>query len=305
MKLFFFLVIGLILGPSFLSLEFPTQASTVVMVCTNLFLFVGGLEMSLRKTRAQFKSALKLSIGAFVPPFIIGLLMALFLITDGSGQKLSINAALFLAIALSVSALPVAIQILKDLDLYDTEIGRLVISAATLCDIVAWIAFAFLVPSEGLGPWLRSHISVFFFFLGLFVSDTSFAEKYLHKGLAAFSKWVCAPIFFISIGWKLSLWQHLNLWQITWVLFIACLTKFAGSYLVAEKIGFSKKDSTLIGLALNSRGAVEIIIASLALQQGLIDQTLFATLVIMAVVTSLLPEPLTHLLKLKGPTAHH
>ncbi|QDK39487.1 cation:proton antiporter [Bdellovibrio sp. NC01] len=299
MKLFLFLLIGLLLGPSALGWRFPTEVSSLVAVCSNLFLFVAGLELSLKKTREPFSKAVKLSFGAFLPPFIVGLLMAFFLITDGNGQPLAMNTAIFIAIALSVSALPVAIQILKDLGLYESEMGRLIVSAATLCDIIAWVAFAFLLPSEGIGPWLQSHISVIFFFLGLIVSDTRFGQPRLRGYLVQASKWVFGPVFFISIGWKLNLWQNLHLTQILIVMIVACTTKFVGSYFAAKKIGYSHKRSTLIGLALNSRGAVEIIIASLALKQNLIDQTLFATLVIMAVVTSLLPEPLTHIWKLK------
>ncbi len=53
-----------------------------------------------------------------------------------------------------------------------------------------------------------------------------------------------------------------------------------------QKINF--RDSLTIGVAMNSRGAVELIIASIGLKEGIIDQNVFSVLVIMAFATTLI-----------------
>ncbi|MBO9667372.1 MAG: cation:proton antiporter, partial [Bdellovibrio sp.] len=161
------------------------------------------------------------------------------------------------------------------------------------------IAFSLILPSEGLIPWFTSHISVAFFFLGLFLSDVPVVSQPMRRSLELASRWIFGPMFFISIGWKLNLWQHFDLAQVLLIFFTASLSKFIGAYFSAKSLGYSTKKSSLVGLSLNARGAVEIVLATIALQQSLINQTLFTTLVVMAVVTALLPEPVTHLLKLK------
>jgi Kef-type K+ transport system membrane component KefB len=298
MKLFLLLSIGVLLGPSFGKIVYPESFSGFISLCANMFLFVAGLELSLRKTKECLPQALRLTFGAFALPFVVGLLTAWILFHTNDGLSFTNQSWLFLAIALSVSALPVAVQILKDLNLYQTDIGRLIISTATLCDIIAWVGFAFLLSGNGLGSWIKSHLPVFLFFAGLGLSDFKFWKKSWTAGLEKMSKWIFGPVFFICIGWKINLLTHFNLTQVLIVFTTACVSKFFGSYFMAKYLGHSHKQSTLIGLALNSRGAVEILIASLALRQGLIDETLFTTLIVVAVGTSLLPEPLTHLLKL-------
>jgi Kef-type K+ transport system membrane component KefB len=60
------------------------------------------------------------------------------------------------------------------------------------------------------------------------------------------------------------------------------------------------KDSLAVGFAMNARGAMEMILASVALEFGLIDQRIFVALVTMALVTSMMSGPLLQRL-LKKP----
>mgnify|MGYP006258208655 CR=1 FL=1 len=255
-----------LLGPSFFNISYPQNFSGFVTLSANMFLFVAGLELSLRKTKECLPQALRLTAGAFILPFVVGLLTAWLLLKSSDGQQFSVQSWFFLAIALAVSALPVAVQILKDLKIYNTDIGRLIISTATLCDIIAWVGFALLISDDGLWPWIKSHLPVFLFFAGLALSDVSFWKKSWTHHLEKLTKWIFGPVFFICIGWKIDLLAYIDIKQVLIVLTTACLSKFLGSYWSAKYIGLSTKKSTLVGLALNARGAVEIMIASLALQ---------------------------------------
>ncbi|WP_413587237.1 cation:proton antiporter [Bdellovibrio sp. HCB274] len=297
MKLFLFLFVGLVMGPSFLEIGFPKFADPVASICANLFLLMAGLELSFKKMGRQLLPAAKLSVGAFLFPFLTGLIAAMIILRDTplAGPE----SYIFIALALAVSALPVAIQILKDLKLYHTDLGRLIIATATLCDILAWVCFALILPAESLKSWFVTHLSLVFFFLGLALSDSPYPSERLREQLQRLNTWVFGPIFFISIGWKLNLWLNLDWSQVLLVFILASVSKWGGSYWTARQMGFSKQRSLLLGLTLNSRGAVEIIISNLALQQGLISEKIFATLVILAIATSLIPGPVTRLAKLR------
>lgn len=107
-----------------------------------------------------------------------------------------------------------------------------------------------------------------------------------------------APLFFASIG------MHLNLDAVNEVpvfvvglVLAAFLSKLVGAGLPAYWLHFSKKDSLAVGTAMSARGAVELIIAEIALGAGLflkpkpvptIVSNLFSAVVIMALVTTLL-----------------
>ena len=72
--------------------------------------------------------------------------------------------------------------------------------------------------------------------------------------------------------------------------------KIGGAYLGGRLGGLNNRESLAIGFGLNARGAMEIILALLALQTGLIGEKLFVAIVIMAVLTSILAGPLMSLI---------
>jgi Kef-type K+ transport system membrane component KefB len=82
---------------------------------------------------------------------------------------------------------------------------------------------------------------------------------------------------------------------------LAFVGKITGGYFGAKLGGLSNKESLAIGFGLNARGAMEIILATLALQANLIGEELYVAIVIMAVITSILAGPmLSWLLKTKS-----
>jgi Kef-type K+ transport system membrane component KefB len=70
------------------------------------------------------------------------------------------------------------------------------------------------------------------------------------------------------------------------------LGKIGGASVGARIGGMHWRQALAIGFGLNARGAMEMILASIALEQGMIDERLFVALVVMALVTSILSGPL-------------
>src|SRR5258707_2297740 len=107
------------------------------------------------------------------------------------------------------------------------------------------------------------------------------------------------PIFFVSSGLntKIGLIQGFSLWLICLlVLLTACLGKIVGGTLSTRMVGRPWRDALSLGILMNTRGLVELIVLNIGLQEQILSSTLFAMLVIMAVVTTMMASPLLPLL---------
>lgn len=112
------------------------------------------------------------------------------------------------------------------------------------------------------------------------------------------------PFFFVNIGLNFN-YDYLagNLLLLLVTIAIAFLGKIIGTLIVKPFTKLNLKQLYLIGWGMNSRGAVELVIALLALNHGLITQEVFSALVAMAIVTTLVfPFVLQHEIK-KDPAA--
>lgn len=102
---------------------------------------------------------------------------------------------------------------------------------------------------------------------------------------------VFAPLFFASIGLHTNFVTNFHLQVTAVILGVACLGKIIGAGWGARIGGMDMRTAVGVGLAMNARGAMEMILGILALQSGLIHEPMFVALVIMALVTSLLSAP--------------
>jgi Kef-type K+ transport system membrane component KefB len=76
------------------------------------------------------------------------------------------------------------------------------------------------------------------------------------------------------------------------VLVVAIAGKGVACWLAARATGMPNREALGIGTLMNARGLMELIIINIGLQRGIISEGLFATLVIMAVVTTIMTSPL-------------
>jgi Kef-type K+ transport system membrane component KefB len=107
------------------------------------------------------------------------------------------------------------------------------------------------------------------------------------------------PLFFAYAGLhtRLGLIDSPDLIGLTLVIvLVACVTKGGGSSLIARLTGRSARDSVAVGVLMNSRGLVELIVLTIGLEAHVITPTLFAVLVVMTVVTTLIPSPVLSVL---------
>jgi Kef-type K+ transport system membrane component KefB len=103
------------------------------------------------------------------------------------------------------------------------------------------------------------------------------------------------PLFFTYSGLntKIGLLNTSFLWAICGaVLIAAVLGKGVACWLAARATGIPNREALGIGTLMNARGLMELIVINIGLQRGIISEGLFATLVIMAVLTTLMASPL-------------
>jgi Kef-type K+ transport system membrane component KefB/mannitol/fructose-specific phosphotransferase system IIA component (Ntr-type) len=130
------------------------------------------------------------------------------------------------------------------------------------------------------------------FLVGVAIGDSSHLREQTRAVINQFVSCIFAPFFFASIGLKVNFAAHFDAALIVAVLLIACLGKVVGCGLGARYSGMPPREAWAVGFAMNARGAMEIILGLLALQQGLIGERLFVALVLMALVTSMLSGPM-------------
>lgn len=335
----------------------------VFIAITDLSIFflmlLAGLELHPRAMARGSGATFLIAIGGMLLPLATGIGIAWWFIPD---SPYHLAQALFLGTALAVTAVPVSVRVLQDLKQLNGRIGRTIISAAVVDDMLSLALLALLtgviengsMPSAMgvvivlvdvvlffviatligrylfplLGRLLKSAIAADFQFSALLIAALSYsllAEALgMHFILGAFfaglfflrrtvapeifdnvksklttcTNGLFAPLFFASIGMNLNLEAALSvpLFVLTLVV-IAFFGKLIGAGVPAMMLGFNRREATAVGVGMSARGAVELIIADIALRAGLfvhpdpvpaIVANLFSAVVIMAVVTTVL-----------------
>jgi Kef-type K+ transport system membrane component KefB len=113
------------------------------------------------------------------------------------------------------------------------------------------------------------------------------------------------PLFFVFSGLRtqIGLIHSVQLWLLCLlILFVACLGKILGGTVAVRLSGDSWRDAFALGVLMNTRGLVELIVLNIGFELGVLSPTLFAMLVIMAVVTTMMASPLLPLLGYRSKT---
>ena len=127
---------------------------------------------------------------------------------------------------------------------------------------------------------------------GIMLGESPKLGEHTREVIKDFIFAVFAPIFFASVGLRVDVWQVHNIGLLVLIIIVACVAKFAGSFLGARLGGMDKAEALSFGVAMNARGGMEAIVAMIGLELRIIGVEMFSILVIMAIVTSLATGPL-------------
>ncbi len=161
---------GILLGPSLLgwlspgsfAFVFPKESLGILQLFSQigvcLFMFVVGLELDVSNLRRRAQTAIVVSHSSIMVPFLLGAASALLLYRPFAAPGTTfVSFALFMGIAMSITAFPVLARILSDRGLTQTPLGVTALTCAAVDDATAWAILAFIVAiakATGLVPTL-------------------------------------------------------------------------------------------------------------------------------------------------------
>ena len=168
--------------------------------------------------------------------------------------------------------------------------------------IATWVLVALLVSSlaaEAIGI----HALFGAFLLGAVIPHDSAVARAFHDKLHDVVVILLLPAFFAHIGMRtqIGLVSSLSEWLICGTIIVAAtLGKFGGTLLAARLTGIDWRTSASLGILMNTRGLMELIVLNIGLDLGVISPTLFAMLVLMALVTTMTTAPILRWLEPKS-----
>ena len=161
------------------------------------------------------------------------------------------------------------------------------------------IVFVGMLLSALATEYIGIHAIFGAFVLGALIPHDSRVAKELAAKLGDVVIVLLLPAFFAYTGLrtKVSLVNGPTEWALCALITLtACVGKFGGSSIAARLSGLKWTDSAAIGILMNTRGLMELVVLNIGLDLRVISPTLFAMLVIMAVLTTMATTPVLHLL---------
>lgn len=363
------IIVGVLLGPSLFGLLAPdifhyvflsvpaapmTMLSQIGLI---LLMFQIGLEFDFAHLRARKNRSVVIAVAAtgIIFPFLLGLALGY---ASAPYLAPSINAtayALFIATALSITAVPILGRIMMEFNLTRHYLGTITITAAAVNDVIGWFLLAaitaltlsaFSLPELsvrlgffliyialcwwGVRPFLKRiiaraqisadklpdsmlalililifasaiatyKIGIFAIFGGFMLGVILFDEYGLidawRKRITGFISVFFLPIFFTYTGLRTDIngLDSAALWGwFALMLGAATLGKFGGCYWASRRCGMNRTESKIIAVMMNTRALMELIVLNIGLDLGVIPQSVFTMLVLMAIVSTVITAP--------------
>lgn len=359
---------GVLLGPSLFGEFMPGLAgwllpkdpaqmhllSAVAQLGVLLLVAITGAHIDLDLIRRKGRTIGYVSLGSVLLPLALGIglgfLLPGSLIASGADRG---SFALFIGVAIAISALPVIAKTLLDMRLLHRDVGQLIVGSAAISDIVGWLLLSVVSAMVATGaqvgvitqtvgcltgvlavaafvvrPTARrvlratersgqpgvsvAAIVVMImlsaagtqaldmepilgaFLCGIVISSLGSTSRKKLDTLRSFVMSTLAPLFFATAGLQVdlaTLARPTVLAAGALTLLVAIVAKFAGGYLGARLGRLGHDESLAIGAGLNARGVVEIVIATVGLQLGILTTAAYTIIVLLAVVTSMMAPP--------------
>jgi Kef-type K+ transport system membrane component KefB len=371
---------GLIVGPSLFGRIAPELFHRVFDPSVNqifsilsqlgliLLMFLIGQEFDFGHLKQNGRAALSISIAGIILPFGLGLLISPFLyrhVGEGINQT---GFALFIATALSITAIPILGRIMIEYNISRTRLGALTITAAAIDDATGWIILALITAivrsnlnyaAAGImvletaafaafmvfvvRPFMRrftnwalrrgngdlsltslaillimiflaaavtNKIGIFSIFggfvMGAIIYDMHEFREAVVRRLRDFVTVFFLPIFFTFTGLRTDIGSMTGglMWMLCGlVLLVAMLGKFGGCTLAARFSGMQWREAASVGVMMNTRALMELIVINIGYDLGVIPKSVFFMLVFMAVFTTYMTAPILQRLLVKTEAA--
>lgn len=160
-----------------------------------------------------------------------------------------------------------------------------------------------LLSSAAFTEWIGLHFIFGAFLFGTVMprrtteGERSDVTGHVAERISYLNDLLLLPIFFIVAGLKVDLsgMDGADVVELGLILAAAVGGKFIGAYAAARATGMKSRPAGALGVLINTRGLTELIILTVGLQLGALDDQLYSTMVVMALVTTAMTGPLLHL----------
>ena len=359
------IVAGIVLGPSVLGVVWPgaMQAlfppeslpllGAVAELALVFFMFLVGLEFEADHLGDRAHAAVAVSVAGTAIPLVAGALVATQLPAGLAGANATpLTFALFVGVAMSVTAFPVLARILTERRLVHSRIGAIALAAAAVGDVAGWSLLAVVagiaaasglagiawtvgggllytgIVWMGVRPWLHRRLArssdadatedtavvsalviasawithalglhALFggFLMGAAMPGRATLTRDLPARFGGFVTPVLLPLFFAFSGvrTRIGLLDSSGDWLLLLaLLLLATVVKIAGAGLAARLTGSSPREALAIGVLMNTRGLMEVVVLNIGLDLGIISGQMFAIMVLVALLTTAATPPL-------------
>ena len=363
------LAAGVLIGPSIAGRLFPdlvgwlfpgdaVQSALLLSVAwlgILLLLLVTGFETDLDLLRRLGRPVVGLSVGSLVLPLGMGLALGWVMpesLWGPSADRLGFSA--FIAVALSISALPVIAKIMTEMELMRRNVGQLTIAAGMINDLVGWMLLGVVVgvfaagtvdlpdlgitllsvvallglsvtlgqrvvdqilrrarSAGGFASALTATIAVMLILgsitqamgveaalgalvAGVLLGRSRYQRHDVRRNVEVLSSSIFAPIFFATAGLYADFAVLFTAEGALWagvMLAVATIAKLLGSFVGGRLSGLTRMESLAAGIGLNARGAMGLVLATIGLSLGALNDASYAMIVLLAVATSMGAPP--------------
>jgi Kef-type K+ transport system membrane component KefB/nucleotide-binding universal stress UspA family protein len=178
------------------------------------------------------------------------------------------------------------------------RLGKRITTRENLTQNVVALTFVLLLVSALVSELIGIHALFGAFLFGTIMPRQGDYAHALAERLEDFVVVALLPLFFAYSGLRteLGLLETSSDWLLCGSLIaVACIGKFGGSFCAARLTGMSTRDSAALGVLMNTRGLMELIVLNIGLDLGVISAKIFTMMVIMALATTIMTTPLLEL----------
>jgi len=164
--------------------------------------------------------------------------------------------------------------------------------------------FILVLASALATEWIGVHALFGAFLAGVIMPRERELTDAITEKVQDFSVLLLLPLFFAFTGLRteIGLLHSVDLWfMAAGIVLLAVVGKFGGSFIAARLVGESWKTAATIGILMNTRGLMELVVLNIGYDLGIISREMFAMLVIMALLTTFMSGPLLGILERLSP----
>ncbi len=184
------------------------------------------------------------------------------------------------------------------------RIGRVYASREAMIKPIVALVFLLILVSSLLTEVIGIHVLFGAFMAGVVMPENMNFKRVFTEKIEDLSLVVLLPLFFVSTGLRteIGLINSGHLWMICLLItLVAIIGKFGGTLLASRYVGLNWNHSLSLGVLMNAKGLMELIVLNIGYELGILSPEIFAMLVIMALITTAITGPGLNLIEWLRP----